>query len=41
MCKMLVKVNYFTADKGESLTCKVFKEVEMVLFCVDAEFFII
>ena len=31
--EMLLKVNYFTADKGKSLICRVFIEAEVIL-CV-------
>ena len=36
-----VKVNYFAADKSKSLICRVFMKIEMILFCVYAEFHII
>ena len=35
---MFLKVNYFAADEGESLICRVFMKAEMVLLCVYAEF---
>ena len=35
------EVNYFAADKGWTLICRVFIKAEMILFCVYAEFYII
>ena len=35
------KINYFAADKGKSLICRVFIKADMILFCVYAEFHII
>ena len=32
------KVNYFAADKGKSLNCRVFIKADMVLFCVYKKF---
>ena len=34
---MFLKVNYFAADKGKSLICRIFIKAEMILFCVYAE----
>ena len=31
---MLLKVNYFSSDKGKSLHCKIFMEAKMSLSCV-------
>ena len=41
ICEMLLKVNYFSADKGKSLTCRVFIKSEVLLLCVYGEFLII
>ena len=30
---VLLKVNYFAADKGKSLICRVFIEAKMIIFC--------
>ena len=38
---MLFNVNYFAADEGKSLICRVFIETDMILFCVYTEFRII
>ena len=38
---MLLKVNYFAADKGKSLICGAFIKSEMILSCMYAEFHII
>ena len=36
--EVLFEVNYFAADEGKSLICRVFIEAEMIRFCVYAEF---
>ena len=41
ICKMLLKVNFFAAQKGKSLNCRVFIEAEMSFLCVYAKFHII
>ena len=38
---MLLKVNYFAADKGKSLTGRDFIEAEMILFYVNGDHHII
>ena len=38
---MLLKVNYFATDKGNSLNCRIFIEAKMSLLCVYAEFHLI
>ena len=38
---MLLKVNYFAADKRKSLACRVFIKAEMILSCVYPEFHVI
>ena len=39
--EMLLKVNYFTADKGKNLVCRAFIEAEVILFCMYGEFHMI
>ena len=34
---MLLKVNYFTADKGKCLICRVSIGAEIILFCIYVE----
>ena len=38
---MLLKVNYFAADKGKSLICRDFIGAEMILFYVNGDHHII
>ena len=37
ICKMLLKVNNFAADKGKSLISRDFIEAEMILFYVNGD----
>ena len=41
ICVMLLEVNYFTADEGKSLICRVFIEADKILFCSNVEIHII
>ena len=36
ICEMALKVNYFAADKGKSLYCRLIIEAKMSLLCVYA-----
>ena len=38
---MILKVNYFAADKGKWLTCTVFVKVKMIFLCAYVELQII
>ena len=41
MCDMILKVNYFAANKGKWLACTVFVKVKMIFLCVYVELQII
>ena len=41
ICKMVLIVNYFALDEGETLFCRVFMEAEEILFCLHVEFHVI
>ena len=39
--KVLLTVNYFAANKGDTLICRVLIEAEMILFCVYGQLYVI
>ena len=41
ICNIFLKVNNFTAGKGKSFLCRVFREAEMILYSLYVEFHVI